>query len=186
MYWISLVVFGFIFDVFIIVGNFVLFYVIYKDFWNLFCILFGFFVVNLSVVDLLLGLFSVFFVVRDVYCFELIYMFFFGILKVVMFIVFIIILFVSSNIIIVMFVICYVVISSLMEYKVIIIKKRIKIYFVVLWVVFLGICVLFVMSVFEEIYIMIYLYIYVIIFVILLMVIYVKVFCVFVRWICEL
>ncbi|XP_068746712.1 adenosine receptor A2a-like [Montipora capricornis] len=176
-YWISLAVFGFILDVLIIAGNSVLLYAIYKDPRNSLRTPPGLLVANLSVADLLLGLFNVSLVaIRDVYRSELIHMPSLAILKAVMYTVLTTTLFVSSNTIIAMSVTCYVAISSPMEYKAIITKKRIKIYFAVLWVMSLGTCVLPVTSVSEETYTMIYLHTHATIPAILLTVVYVKVF----------
>lgn len=108
-------------------------------------------------------------------------MLFVEVFKVVMYIVFSLILFVSSYFIIVLLFICYVVISRLVEYKFIIMRRCFKIYIVVLWLIFIVMCGILVISIFERVYMLIYFYIYVLFFVILLMVVYVKIFCVFVR-----
>lgn len=53
IFWLVLVVIGFILVFVIVVGNVFLFFIIYKDFRKFFCILLCFLIVNLSVLDLL-------------------------------------------------------------------------------------------------------------------------------------
>lgn len=176
-YWTSLAVFGFIFAVAIIVGNSMLLYTIYKDPRKSLRSAPGFLIANLTVADLLLGLFNTSIVaVRDVYRSQQLNMPFLGILKPVMFTVYIATMFVSCNTIIAMSATCYVAINQPMEYKTIITTKRIKIYIAVLWVMSLGTCVLPVTNVTEKTYTMIYLHTHATVPAILLTVIYVKVF----------
>ena len=154
-----------------------LLYTIYKDPRKSLRSAPGFLIANLSVADLMLGLFNLSIVaVRDVYRSQQLNMPFLGILKAVMHTVFFTTLFVSSYTIIAMSATCYVAINQPMEYKTLITAKRIMIYIVVLWVTSLGTRVLPVTSSTEDTYTMIYLHTYVTIPAILLTVIYVKVF----------
>ena len=176
-YWTSLAVFGFIFSVAIIAGNSMLLYTIYKDPRKSLRSAPGFLIGNLSVADLLLGLFSLSIVaVRDVYRSQQLNMPFLGILKAAINTVFVTTLCVSSYTIIAMSATCYVAINQPMEYKTIITTKRIKIYIAVLWVMSLGTCVLPLTSLTKKTYAMIYVHTHVTIPAILLTVIYVKVF----------
>ena len=176
-YWTSLAVFEFIFAVAIIAGNSMLLYTIYKDPRKSLRSAPGFLIANLSVADLLLGLFNLSIVaLRDLYRSQQLNMPFLGILKAVMATTFITTLFVSSYTIIAMSATCYVAINQPMEYKTIITTKRVMIYIAVLWVTSLGTCVLPVTSLSEETYTMIYLHTHATIPAILLTVIYVKVF----------
>ena len=154
-----------------------LLYTIYKDPRKSLRSAPGFLIANLSVADLLLGLFSLSIVaVRDVYRSQQLNMPFLGILKAAINTVFVTTLCVSSYTIIAMSATCYVAINQPMEYKTIITTKRIKIYIAVLWVMSLGTCVLPLTSLTKKTYGVIYVHTHVTIPAILLTVIYVKVF----------
>ncbi|XP_067038082.1 adenosine receptor A2a-like [Acropora muricata] len=176
-YWTSLAVFGFIFAVAIIAGNSMLLYTIYKDPHKSLRTAPGFLIVNLSIADLLLGVFTVSVVgVRDVYRSQQLSMPFLRIFRAVIHTVSATTLLVSSYTITAMSATCYVAINQPMEYKTIITTKRIKIYIAVLWVMSFATCALPVIGLSEETYIMIYLHTHATFPAILLTVIYVKVF----------
>ena len=176
-YWTSLAVFGFTFALAIIAGNSILLYTIYKDPRKSLRSAPGFLIANLSVTDLLLGVFNVSIVgVRDVYRSQQLTMPFLGIFKAVIHTVLTTTLLVSSYTIIAMSATCYVAINQPMEYKTVITTKRIKIYIAVLWVMSFATCVLPVIGLSQKTYTMIYLHTHATFPAILLTVIYVKVF----------
>ena len=177
MFWMSLAVIGFILATVIIIGNSFLLFTTYKDPRKSLRSPPSILITNLSVSDLLFGLFHVFLVVlRDGYRYEQIHMPFVGVFKVIMHTSLTATLFVSSNSIIAMSITCYVAINKPMEYKTIITKGRIKIYIAALWVTSILTCILPLTSISEKTYTMIYLHTHASLPAILLTVIYVKVF----------
>lgn len=158
-YWLSLAVVGFILATVIIIGNSILLYTTYKDPRRSLRTPPSYLITNLSVSDLLLGLFNVLLVaVRDVYRSQLQQMPSVVLFKAIMYTVLSTTLFVSSYTIIAMSITCDIAISKPMEYKSIITKRRTKIFIAVLWVISLTTCVLPVTNISEKTYTLIYLH----------------------------
>ena len=177
IFWLVLAVTGFILATVIIIGNSFLLFTTYKDPRKSLRSPPSFLIANLSASDLLVGLFSVFFLaLRDVYRYKDEHMPFFGVFQAAVYIVSNTTLFVSSYSIIAMSISCYVAINKPMDYKNIITKRRIKIYIAVLWVISISISFLPYTSVSEKTYTMISLHTHTTLPAILLTVIYVKVF----------
>ena len=182
IFWLVLVVTGFILATVIIIGNSFLLFTTYKDPRKSLRSPPSFLIANLSASDLLLGLFSVFLVaLRDVYRYKHVHMPVVGVFKAIIYTALTTTLFVSSYSIIAMSITCYVAINKPMEYKSFITKGRIKIYIAVLWLISLLTCVLPATNVSEKTYTMIYLHTHASLPAILLTVIYVKVFRTFAR-----
>ena len=176
-FWLALAVTGFILASVIILGNSFLLFTMYKDPRKSLRSPPAFLVANLGASDLLLGIFTVFFVaLRDVYRYRQVHMPFVGIFKAVMYTVLTTTLFVSIYSIIAMSAACYVAINKPMDYKTIITKRRIKVFIALLWVLSVSTCVLPATSISEKTYTMIYLHTHASLPAILLTVIYVKVY----------
>lgn len=176
-FWLALAVPGFILASVIILGNSFLIFTMHKDPRKSLRSPPAFLVANLGASDLLLGMFTVFFVaLRDVYRYRQVHMPFVGVFKAVMYTVLTTTLFASIYSIIAMSAACYVAINKPMDYKTIITKRRIKVFIALLWVISVSTCVLPATSIPEKIYTMIYLHTHVSLPAILLTVIYVKVY----------
>ena len=176
-YWLSLAVVGFLLSAVIVVANFVLLLVIYKDPRRALRTPPCFLIVNLGASDFLLGCTVVLLVaVRDVYRYHQVPMPSVAVMKAVMYTILTTTLFVSSNTIIAMSGTCFVAINNPIDYKVKITKKRIKIFIALVWLLSLLMCFLPVANVSEKTFTLIYLHTHASIPAILLTVIYIKVF----------